>query len=89
MAASRAGIHPFAIETAARLQPGVSGAVVVPAGERTVLFVEGSAAGLTPEFTSTIAALGITVQAIDHIPLDRRHRSKPDYAALAARAAKA
>lgn len=82
LAASRPGLHPFAIETAARLQSGVTGAAVVVAGDRVVLFVEGAAPRLGDDFANRLAALGIAVRPLEKIPLDRRHRSKPDYAAL-------
>jgi acyl-CoA synthetase (AMP-forming)/AMP-acid ligase II len=83
LAASRPGLHPFAIETAARLQPGVTGAAVVAAGDRVVLFVEGATPRLGEDFSRHLAVLGIAVQTLATIPLDRRHRSKPDLAALA------
>jgi acyl-CoA synthetase (AMP-forming)/AMP-acid ligase II len=82
LAASREGLHPFAIETAARMQPGVTGAAVVASKDRATLFVEGSAIGLSEEFRAQLDGLGIKMQTIASIPLDRRHRSKPDYAAL-------
>lgn len=82
LAASRPGLHPFAIETAARLQPGVTGAAVVAVQDRVVLFVEGAAPRLGDDFANRLATLGIAVRPLAAIPLDRRHRSKPDYAAL-------
>ena len=82
LAASRKDVHPFAIETAARMQPGVRGAALVPLEDRTLLFIEGQAAGLDRDFQARLQTLGVEVRTIPAIPLDRRHRSKPDYAAL-------
>jgi olefin beta-lactone synthetase len=82
LTASRKDIHPFAIETAARMQPGVRGAALVPLEDRTLLFIEGPVAGLDRDFQAQLEALSVEVRTIPAIPLDRRHRSKPDYAAL-------
>ena len=82
MAASREGLHPFAIETAARMQPGVRAAVLVLVDDRTILFIEGQVAGFDRNFQAQLETLSIEVRTIPAIPLDRRHRSKPDYAAL-------
>lgn len=83
LAASRPGLHPFAIETAARLQPGVTGAAVVAAGDTVALFVEPTTATLDEPFSQRLSQSGVAVRVVPKIPLDRRHRSKPDYAALA------
>jgi acyl-CoA synthetase (AMP-forming)/AMP-acid ligase II len=80
--ASREGHHPFAIETAARMQPGVRGAAFVPVENRTILFIEGHIAGFDRDFQTRLETLSIEVRTIPAIPLDRRHRSKPDYTAL-------
>jgi acyl-CoA synthetase (AMP-forming)/AMP-acid ligase II len=82
LTALREDIHPFAIETAARMQPGVKGAALVPLEERTLLFIEGPLAGLDRDFQARLETLRVEVRTIPAIPLDRRHRSKPDYAAL-------
>lgn len=81
-AVTRPGIYPFAIETAARLQPGVKGAVLVTSNERAILFIEGSTDALAPDFAARLNELGIAPRTLAAIPLDKRHRSKPDYAAL-------
>ena len=80
--AARPGLFPFAIETAARLQPVVEGAALVSGNAQTVLFVQGTRARLEPGFRTRLEALNVILRPIDAIPLDRRHRSKPDYAAL-------
>jgi olefin beta-lactone synthetase len=82
LTASREDIHPFAIETAARMLPGVRGAALVPVENRTLLFIEGPVAGLDRDFQARLETLSVEVRTIPAIPLDRRHRSKPDYAAL-------
>ncbi|WP_422040894.1 AMP-binding protein [Roseibium sp.] len=75
----------FAIETAARLWPGVSGAAfaVDPTGT-PVLFLAGDVRH-REEWQARVAKLGeIDVQIVSEIPTDRRHRSKPDTAKLLA-----
>lgn len=78
------GLWPFAIETAARGWPGVRRAALAARGGKPCLAIEGDAAHL-PQWRSAAAALGVAeVAALKAIPLDRRHRSKIDYARLAA-----
>ncbi len=77
------GLWPFAVETAARSWPGVRRAALCPLAGRACLAIEGDPANL-PLWHEAAAALGVTlVMAITAIPLDRRHRSKVDYARLA------
>jgi olefin beta-lactone synthetase len=64
------------------MQPGVRGAALVPVENRTLLFIEGPVAGLDRDFQARLETLSVEVRTIPAIPLDRRHRSKPDYAAL-------
>jgi olefin beta-lactone synthetase len=72
------GHSPFVVETAARLWPGVRGAALAAANGRAILFVEGDARHRT-EWQRRADALGdIGLAVVAHIPMDRRHRSKPD-----------
>jgi acyl-CoA synthetase (AMP-forming)/AMP-acid ligase II len=78
------GLWPFAIEVAARSWPGVRRAALCPLDGKACLAIEGDTARLA-HWQSAAAALGVaTVVAVKSIPLDRRHRSKVDYARLAA-----
>jgi acyl-coenzyme A synthetase/AMP-(fatty) acid ligase len=77
------GLWPFAIEVAARSWPGVRRAALCPLEGRACLAIEGDAAHLSV-WQDAAAGLGVaTVVPINQIPLDRRHRSKVDYARLA------
>lgn len=74
--------YPFAIETAARMWPGVRAAAVVAVQGRAVLALTGDAAHL-PDWTARAAAFGISdLRHLPNLPMDRRHRSKIDTAAL-------
>jgi len=78
------GLWPFAIEVAARSWPGVKRAALCPLDGKACLAIEGDTAHLA-HWQAAAAALGVTtVVALKSIPLDRRHRSKVDYARLAA-----
>lgn len=78
------GLWPFAIETAARGWPGVTRAALAALGDEPFLAIEGDAANLA-QWQEAAARLGVTkVVTLKAIPLDRRHRSKIDYARLAA-----
>lgn len=77
------GLWPFAIEVAARSWPGVRRAALCPLDGKACLAIEGDTARLA-DWQAAAAALGVaTVVALTSIPLDRRHRSKVDYARLA------
>ncbi len=77
------GLWPFAIEVAARSWPGVRRAALCPLDGKACLAIEGDTARLA-HWQAAAAALGVTtVVALKSIPLDRRHRSKVDYARLA------
>ncbi len=84
--AAARGLFPFAVETAALSWPGVRQAALLADREPAVLFVAGE--GLDPvAFSRRAAALGdIRCRVVGSIPLDRRHNSKIDYAALRAKA---
>jgi len=80
--ASVEGIHPFAVETAARLQPGVTNAAFLAHAGLRVLFVEGEDIVLDRSFRQRLKETGVLVQKVGAMPMDSRHRSKPDYAKL-------
>lgn len=74
--------YPFPVEAAARTWPGVAKAALIGVEGLAVLAIEGEASQLA-EWQEHAARLGeITVVPVDAIPMDRRHRSKVDYAAL-------
>jgi len=76
------GVDPFAVETAARFWPGTRRSALADVDGHPVLAVQGDDANLE-EWRHAAAALGVTdVRPVPAIPLDRRHRSKTDYAAL-------
>lgn len=75
-------LYPFAIETAARLWPGVRRAALANTARGAVLAIEGDASN-QDDWNRKAAAFGIShVKPVSQIPLDRRHRSKVDYNAL-------
>jgi olefin beta-lactone synthetase len=72
------GLYPFAVESAARLWPGVRGAAFAAENERALLFVAGDE-GQLPQWRRAAATIGgIEIVPVARIPMDRRHRSKPD-----------
>ena len=75
--------HTFPVEVAARSWPGVRRAAFVP--DRNVLALEGEepSPGAWAEAGATLHA-DLTVTPVARIPLDRRHASKVDMAALRA-----
>lgn len=77
------GLWPFAIEVAARSWPGVRRAALCALEGHACLAIEGDVARLA-NWRDAAAPLGIMqVVPLKAIPLDRRHRSKVDYARLA------
>lgn len=77
------GLWPFAIETAARSWPGVRRAALCGLEGQSCLAIEGDPAHL-PDWQKAAARLGVErTMPLKSIPLDRRHRSKVDYARLA------
>ena len=77
-------LHPFAIEVAARGWPGVRQAALMPGNDAPRLVIEGDAAHLT-DWRTRAADLGLGhVTPIRKMPMDRRHASKIDRAALRA-----
>ncbi|NNF25222.1 MAG: AMP-binding protein [Rhodobacteraceae bacterium] len=75
-------LFPFAVETAARLWPGVARAALTEIGGQAVLALQGAEPS-PGDWAERAGQLGVaSVRAVGHIPLDRRHRSKVDYPAL-------
>ena len=83
--AGRAGrLWPFEVEVAARSWPLVDNAALVPIDRRGVLAIEGDPMGL-PNWQTLAKKLKVqNVVHLERIPLDKRHRSKVDYAVLEA-----
>lgn len=76
------GIHPFCAEATARFWDGVRRAALVEMNGEAILAIEGDAVAL-PAWKHNAAAIGpLVVRHVDRIPLDARHRSKVDAAAL-------
>jgi len=74
--------HPFAVETAARMWPGVERAALMELHKIPVLVVSGEATQIDT-WRVQAAAFGITdVRHILDIPLDERHHSKVNRNAL-------
>lgn len=80
--AKAGGFYPFEVEAAARGWPGVRRAALVQCTDTTTLAIEGdrSHAAIWQQRAAAIGA--IRVAPVAEIPLDRRHRSKVDLAAL-------
>jgi hypothetical protein len=77
-------LFPFAVESAARNWPGVHAAALAAVNGRALLFVEGGARD-RDQWRRRASEFGnLEVVAVDKIPMDRRHRSKPDFAAMLA-----
>jgi len=81
--ATAGGLSAFAVETAARLWPGVTGAAfALDAFGEPVLFLSGNANHLE-DWQKRGAAIGaFDIVPVKDIPMDRRHRSKPDLKSL-------
>ncbi len=78
-------LHPFAVEVAARTWPGVRQAALMPGAGHPRLVIEGDA-GHLPDWQARATALGLgQITPIRKMPMDRRHASKIDRAALKAR----
>ncbi len=74
--------YPFAVETAARMWPGVARVALMELHDVPVLVVEGDANQIKL-WRAQAAAFGIKdVRHISAIPLDKRHHSKVDRNAL-------
>ncbi|MET1416443.1 AMP-binding protein [Roseibium sp. HPY-6] len=80
------GLFAFSLETAARLWPGVTGAAfAVDRSGEPVLFLSGDVQkqSLWHERAKDLGSFDI--QVLTQIPMDRRHRSKPDTKQLLSR----
>ena len=85
--AAARGLYPFAVETAALSWPGVRQAALLADRDPAVLCVAGAGLDLA-RLEARAAYMGrIQCRIVASIPLDRRHNSKIDYAALRALAA--
>ena len=83
--AAARGLYPFAVETAALSWSGVRQAALLADRTPALLVVAGAGLDKTA-LTDQAAALGeIECKVVTAIPLDRRHNSKIDYAALRSR----
>lgn len=84
LAGRAGGLWPFEIEVAARSWPGARGAALAQIEGEPVLAIEGDQRH-AHVWREAAAALQVTrLVPVTNLPLDRRHRSKIDYAALAA-----
>ena len=83
---ARAGRYlPFQVEAAARFWPGVRQAALIPGRVPEQLAVAGDEGQASLWRRKAQDDFGLEVFVVDAIPLDRRHRSKVDYTALARR----
>ncbi len=80
--AKAGGIYPFEAEVAARSWPGVEQAALLPGSTPPMLAIQGRepARGVWQARADGLA--GLQVRQVNEVPLDRRHRSKVDYARL-------
>ena len=76
------GLHPFSVEAAARTWPGVKAAALIGLQGKPLLVIEGNPAELQNWQNRARAFLDLRVHPLRKIPMDRRHRSKVDYASL-------
>lgn len=80
--AASAGLFPFAVETAALSWPGVKQAALLAGDGRARLALQGDGLSLG-QMQERANALGdIEVVIVEAVPMDKRHNSKADYAAL-------
>lgn len=76
------GLYPFAVEVAARSWPGVKRAALIAHSGRAVLALEGDPSHLK-DWNERAKSFGdLQPIPIHKIPLDKRHRSKVNYAEL-------
>lgn len=82
---ARGVLYPFAVECAAQQVPGVTRAALATSGGERILAYEASAAvPSAAELGNALAWATLDrVVRLERIPLDARHNSKIDYAALA------
>ena len=72
------GLFPFAIESVARLWPGASSVAFTNVCGQPILFVAGDVKQLASWRWEAGKIGNIDVEHVETIPMDRRHRSKPD-----------
>ena len=76
-------IYPFAVESAVSKHPQVRRAALVSRGRKRVLAVEVYEGDPGVEIREMVAWAHVDeVRILDHLPVDRRHNAKIDYAAL-------
>lgn len=79
---SRGDLYPFAVECAARGFPGVRRSALADVDGRRILAVEGTGIDAPALLAALTWASLDEVRLIRRVPVDRRHNSKVDYAAL-------
>ncbi len=83
---SRGVLYPFAAECAAHYHPSVRRAAVVSCGQRRILAIELRPAAARADLASLQESLSWAyidaIQVCRHIPVDKRHNAKIDYAAV-------
>jgi acyl-CoA synthetase (AMP-forming)/AMP-acid ligase II len=86
----RGALYPFAVECAARQQPGIRrAALVLHAGKRILLLEPDSAAPSLDTLRAALAWADLDdLQVWREIPMDRRHNAKVDYPELKRRLAR-
>ncbi|MES1157413.1 MAG: AMP-binding protein [Alphaproteobacteria bacterium] len=80
--AAQGELYPFAIETAALSWPGVTQAALLASPEPARLAVAGVSLDVEDLKRRAIALGAVTLVVLSAIPMDKRHNSKIDYAAL-------
>ena len=81
---SVSGLYPFEVEAPFRLLPGIEAVALASVEGRGVLAVQGRLDRPVPApIAARLAEHAIEIKPVQEIPMDRRHRSKIDYGALA------
>ncbi len=75
-------VYPFEAEVAARSWPGVEQAALLPGSDPPMLAIEGREPSAGAWQARAEGLGGLQVRQVAEVPLDRRHRSKVDYARL-------
>jgi acyl-CoA synthetase (AMP-forming)/AMP-acid ligase II len=83
--AAARNLFPFAVEVAALSWPGVQQAALLADAKRAILCVAGERLDATDLARRTRHIGDVELRILPAIPLDKRHNSKVDYAALRAR----
>lgn len=82
VSAKAGDFYPFEIEVAARCWAGVKRVALVPGTKPAMLAIEGDQAHFDRWKTAAEKLGDIVIRSVDHVPLDKRHKSKVDYTAL-------